>query len=88
MRPQMVAFYEDANIVIQTAVLIEGVAMAHSFIDGNKRTALLAGITFLDINGYALRDAHNVIGKQIEELVVTRNTKQFREWLQSHIQTV
>ena len=88
MRPQMVAYYEDADIVIQTAVLIEGIAMAHSFIDGNKRTALLAGVTFLDINGYELRDARNVLGKRIEDLVVTRDTKQFREWLQSRIQTV
>lgn len=84
----MVSFYEDADIVIQTAVLIEGIAMAHSFIDGNKRTALLAGVTFLDINGYELRDARNVIGKRIEDLVVTRDTNQFREWLRLHIQVV
>ena len=88
MRPQMASFYEDADILIQTAVLIEGIAMAHSFIDGNKRTALLAGVTFLDINGYELQDARNVIGKRIEDLVVTRDTKQFREWLRLHIQVV
>lgn len=88
MRPQMVSFYEDADIVIQTAVLIEGIAMAHSFIDGNKRTALLAGVTFLDINGYELRDARNVIGKKIEDLIVTRDTNQFREWLRLHTQVV
>jgi len=32
-----------------------GIAKNHPFVDGNKRTALVASIAFLEINGYALR---------------------------------
>jgi death on curing protein len=30
-----------------------GLAMNHPFVDGNKRTALLAGLVFLTLNGVA-----------------------------------
>lgn len=54
MRPQMAAHYEQADLARQTALLVAGIALAHAFIDGNKRTALLAGRTFLGLNGAAL----------------------------------
>lgn len=85
MRPQMAAFYEDADIVMQTVLLIDGIAMAHSFIDGNKRSAFIAGATFLRINGYKIKSADVTVGKRIEELVVTRDVKQFANWLRSNI---
>jgi death on curing protein len=31
-----------------------GIAKNHAFIDGNKRTAYLAAIVFLEVNGYPL----------------------------------
>jgi death on curing protein len=86
MRPQTADYYEDADIAKQVALLIDGVAMVHAFIDGNKRTALLTGVTFLDINGYKLRDAQGLLGRQIEELVVGRDIELFTKWLRSHIQ--
>jgi len=85
MRPQMAAFYEDADIVTQTALLIEGIAMAHSFVDGNKRSAFIAGVTFLRINGYKMKSADATTGKRIEELVVRRNIEQFGSWLKTDI---
>lgn len=54
MRPQMAANYEGANLARQTALLVSGIALAHAFVDGNKRTALLAGRLFLRLNGYTL----------------------------------
>ena len=85
MRPQTAAYYEGADISIQTALLIDGVAMIHAFIDGNKRSALLTGVTFLEVNGFTLRDSQNVIGKQIEKLVIERDVALFTEWLRTHI---
>jgi len=35
-------------------VLTNGVALNHSFIDGNKRGAWIAGVTFLSLNGHPL----------------------------------
>jgi prophage maintenance system killer protein len=37
--------------VLQAAVLAYGIAEGQQFIDGNKRTALVAMLTFLEING-------------------------------------
>lgn len=36
------------------AALLEGVARNHPFLDGNKRAAFLAALSFLEVNGYPL----------------------------------
>jgi death-on-curing protein len=50
-RPATYAHYEDADLALQAAVLAHGIAKSQLFIDGNKRTALVAMLTFLEING-------------------------------------
>lgn len=35
----------------KSAAVIRGIIGGHPFVDGNKRTAMLAGLTFLDVNG-------------------------------------
>jgi death on curing protein len=37
----------------KAAALIRGIIGDHPFVDGNKRTAMLAGLTFLRINGHS-----------------------------------
>jgi death-on-curing protein len=50
-RPQMHGHYEGSDVTFQGAVLAHGIAESQSFIDGNKRAALIAMLTFLEING-------------------------------------
>jgi len=38
------------GIVDKAAALIRGIVADHPFVDGNKRTAMLAGLTLLEIN--------------------------------------
>ncbi len=47
------AFGEELypNLVDKAAALIRGIVADHPFIDGNKRTAMIAGLTLLEING-------------------------------------
>lgn len=40
------------TILQKTAALIRSLLMNHMFVDGNKRTAMLSGMTFLELNGY------------------------------------
>jgi death on curing protein len=40
---------------LQAAVLAHGIAETQPFLDGNKRTALVAMLTFLEINGYRVQ---------------------------------
>lgn len=39
------------GIIDKAAALIRGIVADHPFVDGNKRTAMLAGLTLLEING-------------------------------------
>ena len=44
--------YEPASSLFELAAAYSfGLAMNHPFFDGNKRTALLAGLVFLSLNG-------------------------------------
>jgi len=46
--------YETPDIFDLAAAYAYGIARNHPFVDGNKRTALVASFTFLYINGYAV----------------------------------
>jgi death-on-curing protein len=53
-RPRNYALYEDADLALQAAVLAHGIAESQTFIDGNKRLALIAMLTFLAINRFSV----------------------------------
>ncbi len=53
-RPRAYAHYENADLALQAAALAHGVAESQTFIDGNKRLALVAMLTFLEINGHSI----------------------------------
>jgi death on curing protein len=53
-RPQDKANYEKPDIADLAAAYAFGIAKNHPFIDGNKRTALVASRTFLLYNGYQI----------------------------------
>ncbi len=95
MRPQMAAHYEDADLAAQAALLIAGVAMAHPFVDGNKRTALVCGDVFLQMNGSWL-DADDIELAQQVLTVVTHDdsvssddaTARFVQWLRERLRSI
>jgi death on curing protein len=65
-RPQT-GYYED--LIEEAAALWESLAMNHPFVDGNKRVAVAAMITFLAINGYAIKpDSREIYRFIIENL--------------------
>lgn len=55
-RPQNAAYYQRADLVTQAALYMVGIALNHPFVDGNKRTGYVAGMTFLRLDGYANTD--------------------------------
>ncbi|HLV99874.1 MAG TPA: type II toxin-antitoxin system death-on-curing family toxin [Ktedonobacterales bacterium] len=90
MRPQMSAHYKEADLAHQTALLASGIALAHAFIDGNKRTALLAGRTFLALNGYRLERAPLEFAEAILALVnhtdsVEAAIHHLAEWIRTRL---
>lgn len=57
-RPQSTGFGEELfpTLVEKAAVLLHGIATSHAFLDGNKRTALIGALAFLELNGVAVDD--------------------------------
>ena len=55
-RPAATAYGEDAygDLYEKAAALLHSLARSHPLVDGNKRLALAAAITFLGINGTRL----------------------------------
>jgi death-on-curing protein len=60
-RPQASAFGTDAypDLASKAAALLHSLILNHAFVDGNKRTAVLSTLVFLDLNGYIIRWEQN-----------------------------
>src|SRR5688572_2362924 len=52
MRAQMAAYYEEADLIRQAALLAVGISQAQAFLDGNKRTAFQTLDAFLWVNNW------------------------------------
>src|SRR5437870_5204601 len=66
MRPQTAAYYEDADLIRQAALLAVGISQAQAFLDGNKRTAYVALRTFLELNGLTFAGEPLDVARQLE----------------------
>jgi death-on-curing protein len=51
-RPHNLWLYERVSITRLAAAHAFGIAMNHPFIDGNKRTAFVVSVLFLELNGF------------------------------------
>ena len=51
-RPEQKAHYGEPTVHELAAAYVFGLARNHAFVDGNKRTAIVAAVTFLLLNGY------------------------------------
>jgi len=82
--------FMGAQKELQATTLIERLALNHPFVDGNKRTALIAGNTFLLINHwhvvYADEAEEQVYAQTIENLVAQKDFEAVVQWLQAHVQ--
>lgn len=59
-----------------------GIAKAHAFVDGNKRTAFVSAVAFLRMNGHAFRADQADIVRRMDDLASDRMTEgAFAEWL-------
>lgn len=88
-RPRMAAWYEGADIVRQAALLGTGISQAQAFLDGNKRTAYLAMVTFLRLNGFAYVGNRMELAQQFEAFALRSRDAQalddFECWLRLRV---
>lgn len=74
-RPETYAHYQNADLALQAAVLAHGIAEGQQFIDANKRTALIAMLTFLVVDGWlasAQRESLNRQSLSLTALLLAR----------------
>lgn len=76
--------YTDAGFAEIAASYAFGISKAHAFVDGNKRTAFVASLTFLRLNGYAFRPPPVEGVKMMETLAAGQVSEaEFAKWLLS-----
>lgn len=76
------AAYEDADGFEIAAAYAYGIAKAHAFVDGNKRSAFVAAFTFLRLNGVFVRPDPAVGVRRMEDLASGDLTEDaFAAWL-------
>jgi death-on-curing protein len=65
----------------KVAVLIHSIIMYHPFVDGNKRTALVAGDVCLRLNGYRIKPSEEVEKFFWEVARGEKTVDEIAEWL-------
>jgi death-on-curing protein len=53
-RPENLAAYGEPDLFDLAAAYARGIVQNHPFVDGNKRTAFVVAVSFLDLNGQEL----------------------------------
>ena len=81
-RPRNKLAYAEPNLEAIAAAYGFGIAKAHAFVDGNKRTAFVTTATFLRLNGFGLRPDPLEGVRAMEDLATGVMTEEaFGAWL-------
>ncbi|MBA3034431.1 MAG: type II toxin-antitoxin system death-on-curing family toxin [Gammaproteobacteria bacterium] len=86
-RAENLAAYDDPDVAALAATYGFGIVRNHPFVDGNKRTALIATELFLALNGYDLvaGDAECVV-TMLDLAAGELPEAEFAAWLRTHIE--
>ena len=87
-RPRSYAHYEDADVALQAAVLAHGIAESQTFIDGNKRLALVAMLTFLDVNGFRVEASDPELAGWIISLSAGTTAAQLAQMIRDRLRPI
>ncbi len=86
--PRQTMFDEELypDLAAKAAILLIGLAKNHPFVDGNKRTAFLATLRFLEVNGYTLATAEDELFNLIQDIISSQVEKeQVAKWFLTHL---
>lgn len=76
--------YTGAGVLECAACYIFGLAKNHGYADANKRTAYMAGLTFLRVNGFRIdASAEDVIQLMLDVAMDIKDEAAIAEWLQA-----
>lgn len=85
-RPQNLAAYGEPDVCSVAAAYAFGIARNHPFVDGNKRTAFIAGALFLVCNGQTFEAADDDVVASILALAEGRlDEPTLAAWYRNHL---
>jgi len=92
-RPQNLAYYEGSDLAEQAASLGVGISQNQPFLDGNKRTAYVVMLTFVETNGFTVDAppmdiAEHLVG--VAERTEDRDaaTEEFAVWIRERLKPI
>jgi death on curing protein len=84
-RPQQLFAYGDPDTADLAAAYTAGIIRNHPFVDGNKRTGFVAGILFLELNGYRFTASEADATQAILSLAAGEMSEEtFTAWLRDN----
>ncbi|MFW5772748.1 MAG: type II toxin-antitoxin system death-on-curing family toxin [Phototrophicaceae bacterium] len=87
LRPQTSAFGQDAypTIIDKAGAFFHSLARNHAFVDGNKRTATVATVLFLKLNGYRVTwEPEQALAFILEVATGQHDVERVTRWLAAH----
>ena len=88
-RPRHIWTYSNPNLFDLGAAYGYGLTKNHPFVDGNKRTAFVVMVTFLEVNGFLVTASETEVVIAMERLacnIITQDALAI--WLQENSQEV
>lgn len=89
LRPQSSAFGQDAypTMIDKAAALFHSLSRNHAFVDGNKRTSVVAMLLFLRINGYRVNwNPQQALEMILEIATGAHEIETITDWLAENVQ--
>jgi len=75
------------SLWLKVAALLESVARNHAFLDGNKRTAIIAAIHMLNLNGYDLvAEQCEIVDLALDTVEGALTLQKIAEFIEQHAQ--
>lgn len=88
-RPRNLHAYGETDLCRLAAAYASGIVRNHPFVDGNKRTALLAAYVFLGLNGIELvADEAGAAAAMLMLASGDMGEEGFADWLRQHTQAI
>ena len=85
-RPRQIQAYGNKpDIVEMAAAYVAGIVRHHPFFDGNKRTGFVAGVLFLELNGYRFTASEEDATQAVFGLAAgMMEEKEFAAWMRAN----
>lgn len=83
---QLHAYGDNPDIINMSAAYIAGLVRNHPFVDGNKRIGFLAGVLFLELNGFRFTATEESAAQAILSLAVgTLSEPALAAWIRANV---